>query len=391
MYGSTAIIAYASEKSHLIANQSSITLLYDGIIAYGDISIDSGIITGVNYENTSQNIGSSITSKSLYSIAANNTANVTIKNTTALLYTYDTANMTIFNSTCTSPLTYSFYTHDASLMNLINFNNGSANLIEVHVFDDSTLMMHNVSLNTVNMGSSGNNLIENSTLTTVQATTLHLHPVDNLTVINSTVNAFYVYGSDTVKIENCTILTFYEGIVCSAGSLTLNDTTVTGTGTYYNQTTLINNIISVRVIYTVETIESAILTITNRTINQILKSNNTSKLFIQDSTFSPTIKSYGYSEITLSNCSGATHLYTHDTSKTTTNQNSSLYILFSYQNSENNVRNSTIYQTCSFQSPSSIISESTINQVYVYAHGGYVFKLIDSTVKVVTSFSWGSI
>ncbi|NHI93373.1 MAG: hypothetical protein EAX96_12880 [Candidatus Lokiarchaeota archaeon] len=289
------------DLGRLILNQSKIDLLSKSIIVYGDISIDNGTISGSNFINTTEIINSTVTSCQLGAVTVNNSANVEINNTLCQLTLYNQANVTFSNVTLsTGFLLHELY--DSSFLTVKKTAANALNYLTINSFNQSSV---NVLLNSsgINLlvASSGDTYAFNSSINTLQPLGRLVDlSINNITLINCSISNAICLGSSTIHIENCSISNLNEGIYCTSGKLTWNLSGITGSGIYFNKTTLINNIILNRTIYSVETNGSTELNIEDLENEFELIAIDYARVTLENSTFNK-IKASNYAKITIIN------------------------------------------------------------------------------------------
>ncbi len=360
IYGSNASHIIVKDLAYLTLNQSVVNDMDYGIVCnVGNTNITNGSPSGSYYGN-SWIIDSTWGTLNLASVAVNNSASVNIKGsggssfelflydnaivemndtpfTLSTIYISDTSQLTIRNSTLNSIITE----HNSQLTlenstvqnNFVILSDSSVTIQKNCTIGQNFGFMYILTTNSVS--------IDNSTINSIQiSSSTSGSPIGDTTITNSTISTANVGGSAVVTFNNCTINNFNDGVVLYLGSILVNSTGASGSGSYTNYTNIISSTIYSRDIGTIEVNNSADITMKNFSlgINLILMHNANATL-INSSILSLVMNDN--TNAFISNSSVNT-LASSDNSNFLVDLNSSIDVIFCSDSSNGNIINSSV-------------------------------------------------
>ncbi len=391
VFSSQLITAYVYDIAKLSLVASTITNLYYGIICNsGFTSIVDGVPSG-GYINNTQLIGTSPSgSFELISVAVTGSASAYIEGwltTTSFdLYLYD------------SSLAQLNYTFDANL--ICSYNNSQLDIENSIIttimayLNSSVTIQKNCSIGYMTIWGTGAISIDNSTINDIYtAQSLTSSPVGNILITNSTISWASISGEFIATFINCIINSLVEGIVVYDGTVIIDSTGISGSGSYTNYTQIISSTVFSRSLMLIEVnntanviinegwygniylMHDASATLTNANIAGIALFNN-SNAFIHNSTINGTL--FGLMSL------GSSYF--------SIDQNSTLSMMFCTASSNGTMTNSTVLSRLILANSATLtILKSTILGVAKIMGSNsidYSLKMYNSSIDVLEGIIW---
>ena len=380
------------ELSKVILNYSTVANLQDGIMVYDDLSINNDTITGTNYVNMTQEFSSTVINRTRGTITVNNSADVFITNYSSAIFLFDQANVTLSNFVVPNYKYSAVLAFDNSLITCENISYESmySNGPSIYTIGNSSAyILENSSVQTLYASSSGVHFVYNSSIGIFGESLRYEIPINNVTLINSTIATATLFGTAKNHIENCLITNLLEGVVCSLGVLTLNESGFQGSGTYYNQTTLINNAITTRILRRVEVLGTAQLSITDLHQDLDILGSDSSVISAHNSTFT-SLMGYDLSSSTVTNCTGYS-IKLMDESTVISNQNCTIYSIEIKDFGKLTMNNGTITYLIIENKADVTVNDTIASSIRIRAHqqGDYALKVLNSVVSTLWVMDWG--
>ncbi len=387
-----------SDTGRALINQSQIGNLAYGIIAFGNVKINQGIIKGLGYENTTQVFNSVISTRMFTSVVANGTANVEILNFACYVSLYDSANVTIRNTNFGGLGIFAIMAQDTSLLTLRNCSgDGIFSFLNVYCYGDSSVnILDNSTGVSIYILSAMNVFIDNSSISTLQtypSDFYHLS-IDNVTIRNSFINIAYLFGSVPVYFENSTIQSLNEGIVFTSGTFIWTPIGISGTGSYYNLTTFKNTIIVSRILYYVEVRGTTNVTFQDLDTPIFCYLLENARCTFQNCSIKD-IQAFNSSVTTIINCKFKpfTTIYLLGDAQMSINQNTSAHNIQMTDRSVISVHGGDFTGIIVFNQALMTLNETIITQVRIFAFNpsDYSAKIYNSTISTLETYGWGLI